>query len=61
MNYDSLPNDPVMLMSFLNTQLRDHYPSLEALAEAYDFQVEDVVATLKSIDYEYDAKTNQFV
>ena len=61
MNYDSLPNDPVMLMSFLNTQLRDHYPSLEALAEAYEFQVEDVVAKLKSIDYEYDAKTNQFV
>ena len=29
MNYDSLPNDPVMLMSFLNTQRRDHYPSLE--------------------------------
>ena len=61
MNYDSLPNDPVMLMSFLNTQLSDHYPSLEALAEAYEFQVEDVVAKLKSIDYEYDAKTNQFV
>ncbi len=61
MNYDSLPNDPVMLMSFLNTQLRDHYPSLEALAEAYEFQVEDVVAKLKSIDYEYDAMTNQFV
>lgn len=61
MNYDSLPNDPVILMSFLNTQLRDHYPSLEALAEAYEFQVEDVVAKLKSIDYEYDAKTNQFV
>lgn len=61
MNYDSLPNDPVMLMSFLNTQLRDHYPSLEALAEAYEFQVEDVVAKLKSIDYEYDTKTNQFV
>lgn len=61
MNYDSLPNDPVMLMSFLNTQLRDHYPSLEALAEAYEFQVEDVIAKLKSIDYEYDAKTNQFV
>ncbi len=61
MNYDSLPNDPVMLMSFLNTQLRDHYPSLEALAEAYEFQVEDIVTKLKSIDYEYDAKTNQFV
>ena len=61
MNYDSLPNDPVMLMSFLNTQLRDHYPSLEALAEAYEFHVEDIVTKLKSIDYEYDAKTNQFV
>lgn len=25
--YDTLPNDPVMLLSFVNTQLRDHYAS----------------------------------
>lgn len=61
MNYESLPKDPVMLLSFVNTQLRDHYASLEALAEAYEFQVDDVLAKLKSIDYEYDSNTNQFV
>ena len=26
---NTLPKDPVMLLSFVNTQLRDHYPSLE--------------------------------
>ena len=31
----SLPKDPVMLLSVVNTQLRDIYPSLEELAKAH--------------------------
>ena len=27
------PSDPVMLLSYINTQLRDHYESLAALCE----------------------------
>ena len=30
-----LPKDPVMLLSVVNTELRDHYPSLAELAKAY--------------------------
>ena len=30
----NLPNDPIMLMSYLNTQLRDNYPSLEELCKS---------------------------
>ena len=26
---NNIPKDPVMLLSYLNTQLRDFYPSLE--------------------------------
>ena len=29
----TIPRDPVMLLSYVNTQLRDFYPSLEALCE----------------------------
>ena len=31
----NLPKDPVMLLSFVNTQLRDNYSNLEELAAAY--------------------------
>ena len=29
-----IPRDPVMLLSYINTQLRDFYPSLEELCSA---------------------------
>lgn len=61
MDYQSLPKDPVMLMSFLNTQLRDHYKSLDALADAYELNIEEVTTKLKAIDYEYDSNSNQFI
>ena len=59
--YDSLPKDPVMLLSFVNTQLRDNYESFEAFVNAYQADAEAVIETLRSIDYEYDATINQFV
>ena len=30
----SLPKDPVMLLSVVNTKLRDYYPNLDELAKA---------------------------
>lgn len=59
--YDKLPKDPVMLLSFINTQLRDTYESFEAFANAYQVDTESTIAALRAIDYEYDAKLNQFV
>ena len=56
---NTLPKDPVMLLSFVNTQLRDHYPSLEEFAAIY--QIDVVISALKNIDYEYDPATNQFI
>mgnify|MGYP000358689334 CR=1 FL=1 len=29
----NLPSDPMILLSFINTKLRDFYPSLDALCE----------------------------
>ena len=56
-----LPKDPVMLLSFVNTQLRDNYSTLEDFCSVYNVSTEEVTETLKNIDYEYDAGQNQFV
>ena len=56
----SLPKDPVMLLSVVNTKLRDFYPSLEELAVAEDVSVEEITQTLQKINYTYDKNRNQF-
>lgn len=57
----SLPKDPVMLLSAVNTKLRDYYPNLEELAKAEDITVEELENKLKAINYVYDENRNQFV
>ena len=57
----NFPKDPVMLLSVVNTKLRDHYPTLEALCEDLHVSKDDLTETLQSIDYEYDTNKNQFV
>ena len=56
-----LPQDPVILLSYINTQLRDHYTSLEDLCKSLGADRQAVEETLASIDYAYDEGTNQFV
>lgn len=56
----SLPKDPVMLLSVVNTKLRDFYPSLEELAKAEGVNVEEIVEKLAGINYVYEESCNQF-
>ncbi|MDO5344303.1 MAG: DUF4250 domain-containing protein [Lachnospiraceae bacterium] len=56
-----LPEDPVMLLSYVNTQLRDHYSSLEDLCRSLGVDRQALTEKLKSIDYEYEEARNQFV
>lgn len=56
-----MPKDPVMLLSFVNTQLRDNYSSLNELCKTYSVDMNDITCKLKTIDYEYDEQRNQFV
>ena len=56
-----LPGDPMILLSVVNTKLRDFYPSLEALCEDMQADQNEITEKLKRIDYEYDAVRNQFV
>ena len=56
-----IPNDPVMLLSFLNLKLRDFYVSLADLCEDLQVDEQEIVAKLAQIDYHYDEVRNQFV
>lgn len=56
-----VPQDPVMLLSFLNLKLRDFYGSLDALCEDLDLNREEILEKMKQIDYTYDEGRNQFV
>ena len=57
----NLPKDPIMLLSVVNTQLRDIYPSLEELAAAHMVDARELQEKLAVINYEYNEKRNQFV
>ena len=56
-----LPNDPMILLSYLNTHLRDRYPSFSALCDDLQVDAEILKQKLAAIDYEYDEQLNQFV
>ena len=57
----NLPKDPYMLLSFINTQLRDKFATLEACCEYYGIEAEQLKETLAALDYEYDEGLNRFV
>lgn len=57
----NLPKDPVMLLSVVNTKIRDYYKSLDALCEDMGIEKKQIIDTLKGIDYEYDESRHQFV
>ena len=56
-----LPRDPVMLLSVVNTKLRDYYSTLDVLCEAMQVDKQELIGKLEMIDYTYDAGSNQFV
>lgn len=56
-----LPNDPVMLLSVVNTALRDAHQDLDGFCKTRDVEKEDIVNKLKTINYEYNVELNKFV
>lgn len=57
----AIPRDPVMLLSYINTQLRDNYRSLDELCASLDINRNELEKNLKIIDYRYNASRNAFV
>ena len=56
-----IPKDPVILLCYVNTELRDYYESLEALCTCSGIKTKDLISQLDQIDYHYDSDTNQFI
>ena len=55
-----LPKDPMILLSTVNTWLRDGYESLDALCEDKDIDRETLAATLAAVGFTYDPVQNRF-
>lgn len=56
-----MPKDPNMLLSFVNTQLRDKCASLADLAAEYGTDAEQIIRILAGIGYVYDENLNRFI
>lgn len=55
-----IPNDPIMLLSFLNLKLRDQYKNLSLLCEDLQIDRSEIEEKMNRIQYQYDEKQNQF-
>ena len=55
-----LPNDPNMLLSYINMGLRDKYEDPEDMAASEGFDLKEVTEKLEKAGYRYDAKTKRF-
>ena len=58
---NNLPKDSVMLLSYINTQLRDSYPNPDELCKTLDVDKDELENKLAAIDYRYNAEMNKFV
>ena len=56
-----LPSDPIMLLSYINTKLRDEYASLDDLCDSLDADKQEILNRLSEIGYVYDEKSNKFL
>lgn len=55
-----LPQDPNILLSYVNTKLRDEYDSLDALCDGLDAVPAELSEKLAEVGYAYDEAANQF-
>lgn len=58
---NSLPNDPMLLLSVVNTKLRDFYKDLDDFCEDMSVSKGELIEKMRGIDYEYDEDRHQFV
>ncbi len=57
----TLPKDPFILLSFVNTKLRDEYASLNDLCNFNQLDQAQIETTLSSIAYVYHKEHNRFI
>ena len=57
----NIPKDPMMLLSYINMQLRDFYPSIEELCKALDVEKSEIDEKLATIDCKYESVCNRYI
>ncbi len=58
---EAIPQDPVILLSWINVKLRDFYPSLEELCASLGIEQQEIEEKLGKLDYHYEKTKNQFL
>ena len=56
----AIPKNPIILLSYINTQLRDFYSTLDDLCASLMISKEELEQKLNAIDYFYNKETNRF-
>lgn len=56
-----MPTDPDILLSYVNTKLRDEYGSLEDLCGSLGFDRAEVCRILEGAGFRYDEERNAFI
>lgn len=56
-----IPNDPAILLGFVNMKLRDFYKSLDDMCGDMQLDRKEIEDKLAVIGYNYKAERNQFV
>ena len=56
-----IPNDPFILLSFVNTKLRDFYKDLDTFCDMENVNINEIVEKLDSAGFVYNHEKNQFI
>lgn len=56
----ALPEDPFMLLSFVNMKLRDFYPDLDSMCDDMGIDKNLLCRKLKDAGFEYSSENNKF-
>lgn len=57
---DNLPTDPFILLSYVNTKLRDEYSSLDKMCDDLDIDRTELERKLGEAGFEYSSENNKF-
>lgn len=56
-----IPQDPIMLLSFVNLKLRDFYSNPDVMCDDLDISRVEIEEKLKSAGYVYNEQLNKYV
>lgn len=59
--FNTLPSDPMILVSVVNTKLRDTYSTIDSLCDDLDVDKDELIGKLNKVNYKYNAEKNQFI